>query len=176
MADTLSPPCDQYAGRIAIKPHLLRYVEWREGLNAYTRPALIVPGLGPITEVLSMLLVSDQQLLASSPLKSVEGYTATLHYQVIVRSMPAPRRFVTDEGTRHFNRFLEQLLNDDIFFRAKEAAREKKQQKTIIEEFLHATGLDEWIEFDAQPKAQHRLKQIRSGGTPQGYLPAILSH
>jgi len=174
MAEILPPPDDKYSGRIAIKPHLLRYVQWREGLRD-EHSALIVPGLGPIAEVLSILLVSDREYLNARPLTSVEGYTAVLHYAVLERSTSPARRFVTDEGTRHFNRYLQQLLNDDIYFRAKEAARQRIQQKTVIEEFLAATGLDEWLEFDSMPKSQTRLKQLRSGASVQGYSRLIFA-
>lgn len=168
MAELLLPPDTQFAGRVAIKPHLLRYVQWREGLDDENTP-LVVPGLGPIAEVLSILLVTDREFTSSRPLSSVDGFSAVLRYTVADRSSVAPRRFVTDEGTRHFNRYLQQLLNDDIYFRAREAQKHKVQQKTVIEEFLHATGLDEWLEFDSMPKSQTRLKQFRTGRHVQGY-------
>lgn len=174
MAENLPGAGDTHAGRIAIKPHLLRYVQWREGLRDAATP-LVVPGLGPIAEVLAMLLVDDRTYLNSQPLRGVDAYTETLHYVISDRSMPSARRFVTDEGTLHFNRFLQQLLNDDIFFRAKEAEKARKQQKTVIEEFLQATGLDEWLEFDSLPKIQTRLKQLRSGASVQGYARLVLA-
>ena len=168
MAEFLLPPDPQFVGRVAIKPHLLRYVQWREGLKDENTP-LVVPGLGPIAEVLSILLVTDREYTSSRPLSSVDGFSAVLRYTVADRSSVTPRRFVTDEGTRHFNRYLQQLLNDDIYFRAREAQKQKVQQKTVIEEFLHVTGLDEWLEFDSMPKSQTRLKQFRTGRSVQGY-------
>lgn len=174
MVETHTPPGEMYAGRIAMKPHLLRYVQWREGLKDSAAP-LLVPGLGPIAEVLSMLLVDDRNFLSARPLQSVEGFSATLHYHVIARNVLSGHRYVTDEGTRHFNRFLQQLLQDDLYFRSAEARKQRTQEKIVIETFLHDTGLDEWLEFDTAKKAQFRLRQIRSGVNVSGYVPFLIA-
>ena len=165
-------PEETHLGRIAIKPHLLRYIQWREQFRQEDQP-LIVPGLGPIAHVLGMMLVTDREYLNAAPLTTVEGYTATLHYKVVQRHTLEQRYYLTDEGTREFNRFLQQMLQDDLFFRVREGQRKKQQEKDIIEAFLHDTGLDEWLEFDTQKKANFRLKQFRTGQQVQGYVFAF---
>lgn len=172
MATRTTQPEDIHLGRIAIKPHLLRYIQWREQFRQEDQP-LIVPGLGPIAHVLSMLLVTDREYLDARPLTTVEGFTATLHYRVVQRHTMEPRFYVTDEGTREFNRFLQQLLQDDLHFRIREAAARRIQEKDVIEDFLHSTGLDEWLEFDTTKKANFRLKQFRNGCPVQGYVFAF---
>lgn len=146
---------------VAVKPHLLRYVVWREHFPTSAHP-LPVPGLGPVSAALDMVLVSENEYLRSIPRESVDALGARLFYAVHggARADYA-RRFVTDAGTAQFNRFLEQLLRDDLdrlIFEAKSAGRKEKE---AIEVFLDRTGLHDMLDFESLKKSAWRLRAHR---------------
>ncbi len=159
-------------GCIPVKKHLLQYVIWRERLPDAGTP-IPVPGLGPIAAALDMVLTFDHIYLDSAPSPVVDKFTGRLYYAV----ESTDRQFVPDTGALMFNRFLEQLLRDDLNARILEGKTLGIQEKNVIERFLSETGLDEYLDFESVKKAQWRLRVhrraplIRVGRLPSGPLP-----
>lgn len=170
-----SPSAPQPASRccLPVKAHLLQYVVWRERLPAADTP-IPVPGLGPIAAALDMVRTFDHVYLGAAPREAVDHFTARLYYAL---DPSETRRFVADPGVILFNRFLDQLLRDDLFARILAGKSGGLQEKKVIEDFLTETRLDEFLDFESVKKAQWRLRvnrrvpTIRTGRLPQGRIP-----
>lgn len=165
--DSLIPP--PHRGLLPVKKHLLAFVAWREHFPDLLTP-LTVPGLGPIAAALDMVLTTGDAYLASSNWLTVDTYGARLHY--LVQDIPRLRQdmlYVTDAGAAQFNRFLEQLLQDDLHARILAGKKNGDQEKRIIERFMDETGLNEYLEFDMLKKAQWRLRTHRGVPSVRGH-------
>lgn len=165
--DDLTPP--PHRGLLPIKKHLLQFVAWREHLPDLVTP-LTVPGLGPIAAALDMVLTTGEAYLRSNSWLTIDTYGARLHY--IVQDIPRLKQdtlYVTDAGAAQFNRFLEQLMRDDLNSRILDGKKRGEQEKRIIEQFLDETGLNETLDLDAEKKAQWRLRNHRG-------MPRVRGH
>lgn len=165
--DNLTPP--PHRGLLPIKKYLLQFVAWREHLPDPTAP-ISVPGLGPIAAAIDMVLTTGDAYLRSNSWFTIDSYGARLHY--IVQDLPRLKRdtlYVTDEGAAQFNRFLEQLMRDDLNMRILDGKKRGDQEKRIIEGFLDETGLNEYLDFDSEKKAQWRLRTHRGVPSVRGH-------
>jgi hypothetical protein len=168
---------------VAMRPALLRYIAWRECFTDLSTP-LLLPGIGPVAAALDSLLVTMHEFRRSAPRESVDEFHARLYFRVTEKEkvkrpcckpsqfsmFPATdddeehyaamreRRFITDAGTRRFNRFAEQLLFDDI---ARFVLREKATGATETESiqlFLDQIGIADLIEFEQAKKYAWRWR------------------
>lgn len=154
-------PIHHHHGILPIKPALLEFVRYRENLSG-AASLILVPGLGPIAAAIDMVLVSADEYLASRPMQRVEAYTARLHYEITdLPHLHERRVYVNDTGAVLFNRFLEQLMRDDQYWRILKAKERGVQEKNTIAEFLDETNLNEFLELDTEKKGQYRLRRHR---------------
>lgn len=171
---------------VAVRPHLLQFIAWREWLPDLNTP-LLVPGIGPIAAALDAVLVPLLEYRHSQSRGSVDEFGARLYYRLAAKEKSAPsdsprspqlglfsavaldevahravqreRRFVTDAGMARFNRVVEQLLLDDL---ARYILREKKlngrTETDAIYDFLDEVGISELVEFDKAKKGAYRWR------------------
>lgn len=170
---------------VAVRPHLLRFIAWREFLPDLNIP-LLVPGIGPISAALDAVLVPLLEYRHSQSRCSVDEFGARLYYRISEKEKAAPRpsrspqlplfstasvaevehrtvqrerRFVTDAGMARFNRVVEQLLLDDL---ARYILREKQHhartETEAIYAFLDEVGISDLVEFDKAKKGAYRWR------------------
>jgi len=161
-------------GHLPIRPHLLRYVEWREGLSP--GHPVVVPGPSIIAVTLNLILVSKSALLLCSRTREacLAKCSARLRYQVTGRRYWHNHIFVTDDSALAFGEFLTALLHQDLLDLIIAGQRERRLEKEVIVQFMLDTGLDDFIEFDALKQAQFRYRRKigfvhHRGNQPAGY-------
>lgn len=161
-------------GFLPIRPHLLRYVEWREGLSAGSPVQL--PGPSLVATTLNLILVSKSRLLQSvaSRTKALAQCTSRLHYEVHGRRYWQNQIFVTDDAALCFSEFVHVLLHHDLLDRIIAGQRERTLEKDVIVQFMITSGLDDFVDFDAMKQAQFRFRrkvgyEHHRGNQPAGY-------
>lgn len=161
-------------GHLPIRPHLLRYVEWREGLPP--GQALAVPGPSIIAVTLNLILVSKTNMLLSGRCRDAKlaQCSARLRYQVTGRRYWRDHIFVADDSALAFGDFLTALLHQDLLDLIIAGQRERRLEKDVIVQFMLDTGLDDFMEFDALKQAQFRYRRKigfvhHRGNQPAGY-------
>lgn len=161
-------------GFLPIRPHLLRYVEWREGLAPGAPVQLPGPSLVGVT--LNLILVSKSRLLLSPDGRAtaLAHCTARLHYEVHGRRYWHNQIFVTDDAALAFGEFLASLMHHDLLEQIIAGQRDRRLEKDVIVQFMIATGIDDFIEFEAMKQAQFRFRRKigyrhHRGNQPAGY-------
>lgn len=150
-------------GWIPIRPHLLRYVQWREHLDAGA--PIIVPGITPIAQALDLCLTNKTSYLTSTLRKeepSAHEYTERLYY--LVRGATRCRynfHFVTAPQGMAFNIFLHHAMHDDLLRLIQAGQAAGQYEINIIRNFLEDTGMDDLINDESVKKAQYRLRKTK---------------
>jgi hypothetical protein len=178
-----------------VRPHLAQFVVWRERLPDAAAP-LRVPGLGAISAALDMVLVPYDDYRRSPLRTSVDALGARLYYIVDgrLRTARAPvpgtlslfddpaaaadtvppsyaprvRQYATDAGTTAFNRFLEQLLRDDLNAAVFAAKHRGENETDAIEAFMDAVGLHDLLDLDTLKKSAWRMRTWRGAEIIRG--------
>ncbi len=134
-------------GWIPIRPHLLRYVEWRECLVA--GHPIVIPGMTIIAQALDLCLTNKTSYLTSTIRREesrVHEYSGRLHY--LVSGITRCRynfHFVTAQQGMAFNIFLHHAMHDDLLRLIQAGQAAGQYEINIIKNFLDQTGMDELI-------------------------------
>ncbi len=157
-------------GWIPIRPHLLRYVEWRECLVA--GHPIVIPGMTIIAQALDLCLTNKTSYLTSTIRREesrVHEYSGRLHY--LVHGITRCRynfHFVTAQQGMAFNIFLHHAMHDDLLRLIQAGQAAGQYEINIIKNFLDETGMDELINYESVKKAQYRLRQAKAYSMQKG--------
>jgi hypothetical protein len=196
-----NPATEATTACVAVRPHLLRYIAWRERLPDLTTPVL-VPGWGLVPAVLDGFLVSLHEYKRAGARPCVDAFGARLYYRISPKGRPhraehrgpqlsffdadpaavaldaeahealRERRFITDAGAARFNRIVEQMLVDDLSRHILQAKAEHgTQEKDAIEDFLDLVGIADCYEFDRAKKSAWRLRVHTNAELLRGNRP-----
>jgi hypothetical protein len=171
---------NQITGRIRIRPHLLRYVAWREGLLLPEQP-IIIPGVSPVTQGLDLCLVNKGGYLAAQ-LRREESriceYDTWLHYQVSGSRYSHNYLFVTNPVAMAYNIFLHHLLHDDLRQRILHAQAAGVYEFQVIKDFIDDVGMADFRggDFDAIKKAQYRMRRAAGYTMQRGKKSRFVVH
>lgn len=161
-------PCVQ--GFLPIQPHLLAYLQWKEGLQK--GQYFEIPNQSPHAIVLSgyinlaVSLIQDARQVPARALK-LERLTARLPFQV--KDLHEPDFFiVAAQIALQYDSYLYHAMQEEVFTRVMIGKRVGMQEKTTIEEFLEESDLNLFINHEAMTKAQTRLRAVRHTPTIKG--------
>lgn len=142
-------------GYIPMKPHLLKYVRYREGL-AETKP-LPIPGDNIISMYLNSLLV-NKTALRDDPRHTIDSYTAKLPVLFSNEKLKWNQVFFTATRIQNFNNYVYRLMMDDLVERIITSKKLGQQEKVTINRFIHEVDLFE-ISHSGLTKASQRYRK-----------------
>lgn len=142
-------------GYIPMKPHLLKYIRYREGL-AENKPMLI-----PDDNVISMYLdslLTNKNAVREDKRHTMTSYKAKLPIRFSNRAIKWNDIFFSATRVQNFNNYVHKLLVDDLVNRIIVSKKLGQQEKETINKFIFEADLYE-ITFSALQKASQRHRK-----------------
>lgn len=159
-------------GFLPVQPHLLAYLQWKEGLakGEYFQ----IPSQSPHAIVLSgyinlaCSLIPDAKKVPEKALK-MDRFTGRLPFQV--KGLNEPDFFlVAAQIALQFDSYLYHAMQEELLTRVLIGMRFGMKEKTTIEEFLEETELNYYVNVDSFKRAQTRLRHERKVPILKGRL------
>jgi len=149
-------------GYIPIRPHLLRYVQWRELLEA--DEPIIIPGYSPIAQALDLCITNKTTYLSSVKRRQESHlleYTTRLYYLVRGSRLAHNYIFVPPHVGMAYNVFLHHAFHDDLLHRIQAMQPEGEYEIGVIQAFLDEIGIADMIDYASVKRAQTRLRKAK---------------
>lgn len=164
---SIAAPRPHLVSATPIRPHLLRYIQYRENLHG--RQPLPVPGMSPLSIALGWHICKKKAYYLDPLDDLYRSHTSTLYFEVTPSMFAQNQRFVSATGLRRYEEFVSRSLTDHLLLLMLLAKAQRRAGKEVIEDFLRQSGLDDFIDFDAAKKAVFRLRAHRK-------LPPLWGH
>jgi hypothetical protein len=159
-------------GHIAMRPAALQYVRWRE----YLRPdqQMQIPGRSPVSMFLQTqfsfcVLFHSEGFFPPPPAPQLKGFTDRLTFELHGPLATEQVFQLIDFTAARLDEFVTSMLYDDLIREIICGKMSGQHEKTIVENYLRETGLEDDISWDAAIKKLYRDRKERN-------LPSFRGH